>query len=589
MAIMAERQHADAARDRLRLAITPESVVGILVVVCLVVLILAPLGAVLLQAFMPGVFSGGGRSAGIGGLLEIFERPLWRQALLNSLRLSLFAAVFGGLIGTSLAFLRHRCGLRLAAPVDLCAWLILILPSFVVAQGWMLFASRGGIASQWLGLGFVPDMIFNPTGLAIIMSLKAFPLAYLAVSAGLQWRMDDLGHAAALSGAGPWRSFLTIQLPLLLPAVLSGCVLIFIDVIGDFGLPSALATTYRFPTLTYAIYVAINQSPIRFDLAGVLAFYVTVLLLLAVWLYFLLIRRSRFDFLAARARTSQPARTSASWLADLYVGCVLVVAVVIPLGASLVISFTAGPPAPDGSIRWTLEHYTAVLDDRGRFLDALGNSLHIAAWSALGSAIVATLAAYVLSFSNFRFNRLIDLTCTLSLAVPGVVLGIGYIFIWNSPLLDSLGMRLYGNPAILVLAGTAGAIPYAIRIMLGAFAQLPPSMLNAAAINGAGLIRRLLTIVIPITAVALISATLAAFGSAVFDLAINAILRPPRLSVLPVYVNRAFEQGEFGISTAATFVAGATTVAIILAIRSASGRLLAILHAPRKRRDPNHA
>lgn len=566
-----------------------DTVLGSIVVFALVILILAPLGAVLLQAFLPGALTAGVRTSSPASLLDIFTRPLWKQALVNSLLLSLFAAVLGGAIGTSLAFFRHRIRMASAGLIDISAWLILILPSFVIAQGWVLFAGRAGIANQWFGLGFVTDAIFNPVGLAVVMSLKAFPLAYLAVSAGLQWRLDDLGHAASLSGARPSRVFRTIHLPLLMPAVLSGCVLIFIDVIGDFGLPAALATSYRFPTLTYAIYVAINQSPIRFDQAGILAFYVTVLLLLAVCLYFYLIRRRRFDFLTARAKQTEVAGSAWGWLADLYALIILGLSIVVPLGASLIVSFSDHSMGVDGSVSWTLGNYVVVFNDTSRFFDALCNSLWIAAGAAVCSAVIAFLAAYVLTFSKFGLNRLIDLTCTLSLAVPGVVLGIGYIFIWNSPALSSVGMNLYGHPSILILAGTAGAIPYAIRIMLGSLAQLPSTMLHAASTSGAGMIRRLVTIVIPLTAMALISATLAAFGSAVFDLAINAILRPPRLSVLPVYVNRAFEQGDFGVSTAATFVAGAITVAIILILKAAAAAALAFDKPSGRSKDLQHA
>lgn len=120
---------------------------------------------------------------------------------------------------------------------------------------------------------------------------------------------------------------------------------------------------------------------------------------------------------------------------------------------------------------------------------AAGNSLWIALAAALGSVLVAFPAAYLLTFSTFRLNRLIDLSGTLSLAVPGVILGVGYIFIWNSPLLDRLGLSLYGHPFILVLAGISGAVPIAVRIIMGSVAQVPKSFLAAAAstiaINGA--------------------------------------------------------------------------------------------------------
>ena len=547
-----------------------EDWLGLAVVAALVVLVLAPLATVVVQAFVPGLFSGQVRRVGMGALLEIFERPLWRRALWNSLFLAGIAAVVGGALGTALALLRHAGRLVLGPALDVAAWVIIVLPSFIIAQGWILFASRGGIANQWLGLSFVPDLVFNPWGLAVVMALKAYPFAYLAVSAALQWRMDDYAHAARLCGASPLRVLATVRIPMLLPAVLSGAVLIFIDVLGDFGLPAALATTYRFPTLTYAIYVAINQSPIRFDLAGVLAFYVTAIMALAVMLYFRVLRRGRHDFLGARA-TMRPVEGMGivAWR-EAVAALALLVTLVLSLGSSALVSVTERLSAGLSWSNLTLAHYAFVLETRGAFLSALRTSMGIAALAALGSGVIAAAAAYLLTFSDFRLNRLIDLTCTLSLAVPGVVLGIGYIFVWNAPLVDRMGLSLYGTWHILVLAGMAGAVPISVRVLLGAMAQTPATMLQAAALQGAGLWRRVLTILVPIVAAALISATLTAFGSAVFDLAINAILRPPRLQVLPVYVSRAFEQGEFGAATAATLVAGGCTVAIIATVSAAS-------------------
>ncbi|MFN3615895.1 MAG: ABC transporter permease, partial [Rubrimonas sp.] len=334
-------------------------------------------------------------------------------------------------------------------------------------------------------------------------------------------------------------------------------------------------------TLTYAIYVAMNQSPIRFDLAGVLAFYVTLIMLAAVALYFRALRRSRHDFLGARARSAAGAGPRWALLPNAVAATALAATLLLPIGSSALVSVV--DRLSDGPI-WsnlTLRHYLFVLETRGAFAQALRASMGIAALAAAGAAVLAAAAAYVLSYSDFRLNRLIDLTCTLSLAVPGVVLGVGYIFVWNAPVVDRAGLSLYGTPAILVLAGIAGATPIAVRVLLGAMAQVPASMLSAAALQGAGLGRRIATIVLPLVAAALVSATLTAFGSAVFDLAVNAILRPARLQVLPVYVARAFEQGEFGAATAATLVAGGATVAIIAAVSAAARMVLRrLLSAP---------
>lgn len=318
---------------------------------------------------------------------------------------------------------------------------------------------------------------------------------------------------------------------------------------------------------------------------GVLAFYVTAIMLVAVLCYLALLRRSRHDFLGGRARVADVPSGPARLLPNLIAAAALTVMLVIPVGSSLLISVTRHVAAGPVPSNLTLAHFAAVLQGGGAFLSALGTSLSIAAMAALGSAVIAAAAAYVMVFSQFRLKWLIDVTCTLSLAVPGVVLGIGYIFVWNAPVVDRMGLSLYGTQAILVLAGIAGAVPMAVRILLGAMAQVPATMLSAAALQGASLPRRLTTILVPLVASVLVSATLTAFGSAVFDLAINAILRPAHLDVLPVHVARAFEQGEFGQATAATLVAGGLVVAMIALVCAGSAAVLARLMTPKRTAD----
>ena len=553
-----------------------DGVLAWLVTAALVVLIAAPLAAVIVQAFVPGLFYGDRTFQGLGNLLELFERRLWRVSLTNSLTLAGGTAVLGTALGCTLALLRHGYRFPLAGTLDAAAWALLIMPSFIVAQGWVLFAARGGIAPELLGAGWVSDLVFSPTGLILVMSLKTYPFAYLTMSAALRWNVADLGHAARLCGGTPWRVFWTVRLPLLLPAVLAGMVLVFVDTIGDFGLPAALATTYRFPTLPYTIYTAINQAPIRFDLAGVLSFYLVVILALAVALHVWIVRSGFFEFLTARARPSAPATPKRPWLLAALTLAFLALAIGLPLGTSLAVSFM---DRIGGGFAWdnlTLDHYARTLVPGSRLRESLANSFAIAAVAGLLSIVLGLAAAYLLTLGRTRLRTLIDVTCTTTLAVPGVILGVGTIFVWNQRWLDDLGLSLYGHPAILVLAAVAGAVPIAVRVLLGALGQVPPSFLAAAALQGAGLGRRLVTILLPLLATAILSATLAAFGTSVFDLAVTSLLRPPGFEVIPVTINRQFQQGEFGLSTASTVIAAGLTIAAIVTAQSLFRRFVRI-------------
>ncbi|MGN7455948.1 ABC transporter permease [Paenibacillus pasadenensis] len=536
---------------------------GWLMLAVLFVLILLPLLAVVIQVLFPGIFFGTLKTGDLSLLLDIFRRPLWYASLKNSVLLGLGTTVLATLLGGALAFARSRWAFPTARLLDISVWLLLITPSFILAQGWVMFAAPDGLAAQRLGWDGASALVFQPAGLIAVMTLSKFPLAYLTVKAALQWRVERLSDAARLSGASPWTVLRTVELPLLLPAIASGAMLVFMDTVGDFGLPASIAAVFRFPTLPYSIYSALYTSPIRFDMAGALSFYLVLLIALAMSVQLYAMRKSRFDFLSSRAVESQPRRPARGGsLLALANSAFLAIAIGIPLGSNLLMSLQ-GDSAGGG---FTLDHYRALFQGDSRLAQGLAHSLEIALTAAAIGLVVGFLTAYVLTYTSFRLKKTIDVLSLVSLAVPGIVLGIGYIFIWNQAWLQHIGLLLYGTPWILALGGVAGAIPVITRIMAGAMAQVPERLLAAAQLQGAGFFSRLRTVLAPLVKGALLSAGLTAFGSSVFDLALSSVLYPPNYMTLPVVINKAFEDLRFGYASAATLTGAGLVVLIILSV-----------------------
>ncbi|THF78820.1 iron ABC transporter permease [Cohnella fermenti] len=540
---------------------------GWLVLAVLVLLILLPLAAVIVQVLLPGVFFGNWELGDLSLLLEIFRRPLWYQSLKNTLTLGIGTTVFATVLGGALATVRAQWKFPAAKLLDVTVWLLIITPSFILAQGWVMFAASNGLARQWFGWDWMHSVVFTPAGLIAIMSLSKFPFAYLAVFTALEWKVDRLGEAARLNGGGPWTTWRTIQLPLLLPAYCSGAMLVFMDTVGDFGLPASIAAVFRFPTLPYSIYSALYTSPIRFDMAGVLSFYLVLLIALAMSVQFYVLRKSRFDFLNARATRTEPMPLRSGWSKwAIAAASALLVAMAagIPFGSNLMTSITRSNGASGATL--TGEHYRKLFENGGRLAGGLAHSLEIAAGAALVGLTVGFFVSYVLTYSRFALRQTVDVISLISLAVPGVVLGIGYIFIWNQAWLEKIGLLLYGKPAILILASVAGAIPVITRVLTGAMAKVPAGLLSAAQMQGAGFGRRLATIIVPLLRGALVSAAMAAFGASVFDLATTSILFPPNFMTLPVVINKAFEDLKFGYAAAATLTGGGIVIAAIMLI-----------------------
>jgi len=172
---------------RLRLP-RSENQAGWFITLILWILVVGPLIAVMLQVAVPGIFSGSRQLGQLDLLLEVFRRPLWQRSLYNSLGLSISTAILGTLLGTGLAILQSRWHFPTARWLDISVWLLFITPSYIIAQGWVLFAANNGVAAQLLGAEALSSFIFQPVGLALIMVLSKFPLAYLAVQAALNGR-----------------------------------------------------------------------------------------------------------------------------------------------------------------------------------------------------------------------------------------------------------------------------------------------------------------------------------------------------------------------------------------------------------------
>lgn len=543
-----------------------EGAIGWIILSVLAVLIILPLGAVLLQIVSPGFFGNTEKADGMSLLFEVFEKPLWYKALGNSMSLGIWTTFFGTVFGAFLANFRVKWEFKTAKLLDIAAWILMIMPSFIIAQGWVYFASGNGIARSWLHWNNINSLVFSFPGLVFIMVLNKFPFAYVTIKAALEWKPERLSLAARMNGASPWEEWKTVQAPLCIPAYCSAAILIFMDTIGDFGLPAAISGVYRFPTLPYAIYTALYSSPIRLDMAGVLSFYLVLIIIAAMIVQYRIIGKKRYDFFDTGTVKAVPVRPAfgVGIILDFLGAFLAFITLFVPLGSTVVMSFSDSISVANFS--FTLKNYEKVIVDSKELLNGLEHSLMIAFAAAIIGLVLGFFVSYVLNYSDFVLKRVIDVLSLVALAVPGVVLGIGYIFVWNQRWIESMGVKMYGTPRIIVLASVAAAIPVITRVLTGGMAKIPRPILFAARLSGAGLITRIRTILWPLLKATVLSAFLSAFGGSVFNLAINTILYPPNYQTLPVYISKGVENLKFGYSAAATVFGGGIVVLLILAM-----------------------
>ncbi len=543
-----------------------ESRFSVAIFAIMFVLVLLPLAAVLFQIVCPGLDLSQFDLANLSILGDVFERPLWRKAFLNSLSLASSTTVFGLLIACALAWVRTQYRFKAARVIDIAAWLLMIIPSFILAQGWVYFAAGNGVAKAWFGLDWVNSYVFSFPGLVTVMSLCKWPMAYITIKNALEWEPIRLMHAARMCGASGRRVFKDVQLPLMLPALCSAAMLIFMDTVGDYGLSSTITAVYSYPTLPYTIYSAICNSPARFDMAGVLSLCLMVLIVIAMFIQYKALGKRHYDFLdnGTQQREAKVLSKSKGMTMDLLSLIFLVISLGIPIGSSFIMSFSSAISIEQ--FTFTLDNYQSVLSTDSTLLVGIGHSLGLAVIAAAIGLLIAFGCAYVLNYVKTPLKRAIDMTTLIAMAVPGVVLGVGYIFVWNQRWLVPLGLHLYGTPAILVLAVVAAAIPLINRVLVAGMAKIPNSLLVSAEMQGAGFFKKIKTILLPLLHNSAVSAVLSAFGGSIFNLAITTILYPPNWETLPVWISDSYNDLKFGEAAAATIVSGICIIVIMFAL-----------------------
>ena len=464
----------------------------------LFILVLLPLAAVLFQIVCPGLEISKFSLENISILGDIFTRPLWRKALFNSLALAGGTTVCGLIVAAFLAWVRVKYRFKGAKMLDLAAWALMIIPSFILAQGWVYFASGNGVAKAWLGLDWMSGFVFSYPGLVTVMTLCKWPMAYITIRTALEWEPVRLMHAARMNGASGFQVWRDIQLPLMLPALCSAAMLIFMDTVGDYGLSSTITAVYSYPTLPYTIYSAICTSPARFDMAGVLSLCLMLLIVLAMFIQYKALGAKRFDFLDNGTQQAVPQRLSRGRNVCLsaVVWIFVLISIGIPAVSSLVMSFSSAISLT--KFTFTLENYKNILSADSTLLVGIAHSLGLAVIAAVIGLVIAFCCAYVLTYAKTPLKKAIDMTTLVAMAVPGIVLGVGYIFVWNQKWLVPIGLHLYGTPAILVLAVVAAAIPLINRILVAGMAKIPESLLIAAEMQGAGFFTKIKTILLPL-------------------------------------------------------------------------------------------
>jgi iron(III) transport system permease protein len=533
------------------------------------VLIIAPVVCFLILGVSPRVFQQGSQWFTLTYIRQAFS-SYSGQGIFNSLWVSTLVAVLAVSLATTLAWLIHRTNVGGRRFWAVAMWLLLMMPTWMMTLGWSDLLQPFG-AAQALGVNtnWFYGEFFGPLGIVIVLTSAALPFAYFIISAGLQGLGPEYEDAARIHGAGPLRSLQTI-LPIIAPALLSALAISFAETMSDFGVAFTLGYHSHFPMATFMLFNAISNFPSNFSVAAIIAAVLIISTIPPILLQSRVMRKRSYAVLSGRTHAARRRefRRGPRIAATTGVALVFFIALGVPILGAVIGSLVKnlGIESATG-VHFTLTYYSQVFHPSvtGKSLGLpllLSNQLGFVV--ATGTGILAViLARRLIANPGSWSQRITDIFLLGSVAVPGVVLGVGYIFVYNLGFITHNVVDIYKTLPLLMLALVANAVPGQTRFMAGPVSQIQPSLGEAARVHGAGRLRAWRTTNLPLMSRVLLWGWLLTFAKTISELAISQILYPPSQEPASVSIQSYLANYDPGTGTAMTVMTLFEMLAVI--------------------------
>ncbi len=482
---------------------------------------------------------------GVDAVAGLVGNAVNRQIVLNTVVLGLCVATVGVGLAFLFAYVQTRLDVPFKRTLHVIAIIPVVSPPFALATALIVLFGRNGVISQ--GIFGVPYDIYGLDGLTVALALSFFPVVYLTLL-GMMQRLDpSLDEAATSLGAGRGKIFRSVTLPMLLPGLASGFLLLFVEAIADLANPLVLGGD--FTVLSARAYLAITG---EYDVTSGAVF--SLSLLVPAVLVFLLQRywidrRKVFSVTGKPAGRPQLSKGPVALLA--YAVAVAVAVLIVLIYATIVYGAFTMVPGVNNTL--TLAHFDFVLFGIGS--EAMIDTTVMALIAAPVAGVLGVLIAYLVVRKLPRTGPILDFVAMLGIAVPGTVLGIGFVLAYRSEnlvggviVIPSLvgGAAVFGGSAAIVIVLLMRSMPAAVRSGVSSLHQIHPSIDEASASLGADDATTFRRVTLPLIRPALLAGLTFAIARSMTTLSPIVFLTTPDTKIMTSQILAEVDAGRFG-------------------------------------------
>ena len=531
-----------ASLDRKKFMADPVMVTTIVVLIAFLTLfILYPLAILLVDSVITGE----------GISLSIFSRVLgmksFQTAITNTLKVGFLVGIASSFIGLLFAYVEVYVKLKtrfMGGIFKVVSMLPVVSPPFVLSLSLIMLFGKSGIITRYL-LGIYDNSVYGFWGIAIVQTLTFFPVCYMMFRGLLKNIDPSLEEAARDMGASRWKVFMTVTLPLILPGIGNAFLVTFIESIADFANPMIIGGSYD--TLATTIYLQITGAYVKNGAAAMAVVLLFITLVMFVVQKYYLERKSTAT-LSGKASRERMLITDKSVTRPLTILCsalaifVILMYVCIPFGAL----FRTWGYDFHLTTRWFEQVFV-----RYKGLKAFKDSFILSLIAAPITALLSMIISYLVVKKKFKAKGFIEAVSMLAMAVPGTVLGVGYIRgfaggIFRTGILQGL----YGTGAILVIVFIVRSLPTGTRSGISALRQIDKSIEESAYDMGAGSLKVFTSVTLPLIKDSFLSGLVTAFVRSITAISAIILLVTPQFLLITVQINEFAEKGSYGIACA---------------------------------------
>ena len=534
--------------------------VKLVVILALMLFIVYPFYNIITKS----VFSNKVEGLTLYNFVRFFTKPYYYTALIRSILVCVFTVLFSTLVGVPIAYLMTRYNVAGKRLLHVFIIMSLMSPPFIGAYSWIILLGRAGLVAKALNaIGLDAPTIYGRDGIVFVFTLHLFPYIYLYTSGAMNSIDSSLEEAAENLGMSKLQRIWTVTLPVILPSILAGCIMVFMTCLADFGTPMLLGEGYVvLPVLVYNEYM--SESAVNPYMASTLSVIIVACSMLVLTFQKLVVDKKNYMMSSLRP----PQETKLKGVKRFAVSApVYIVVFLAMLPQIVVICQSFVERSSSGMVKCINFNNSRLI--ASRLGTNIRNTYVFSIVAIVFIVVVGILVSYVLVRKKGKVASIIDTLIMFPYVIPGSVLGIGLIIAFNrKPIV------LVGTAAIMIISYIIRKLPYTVRSGSAFLYQMDPFIEEASINLGVSPMKTFFTVTARMMLPGIMSGAVLSWITCINELSSSIMLYSGKTSTIAVAIYQEVTRMSDGTAAAlATILTLSTALSLIIVFRLTRGKV----------------